>query len=483
MTSAELLVVEDDYLVAQDLELTLGELGYRVVDTVDSGDAAMASAAAHQPDLVLMDIRLSGHLDGTDAARAIREQMGLPVVYLTAYSDEQTLQKARATQPYGFLLKPFQARELQSTIEVALYKHQMDRKLRESEERYRRLFEEDLAAHFVADEGGRIVAHNRAFRDIVAVGDEGELDEPTVAELFDDPAEAERVQRKLNDTGSLELQEIDVRRRDGTIAHTLTNLVRIPDPRNGRSEIHGHLLDITQRKKLQETVEELRRTEALGRMARGVAHDFNNLLMVVQGSVDLLAEKAVDRGSWEQITRIRQVVDQAATLTGQLLAYGRRQESEARPIDFSHEIAQMENLLRCYLGASGLLVLDLAPDLPEVRIDHGCFEQIVLNLVGNARDAMPHGGIVEITTLREPPSEPSRDPSVVLRVSDTGEGMDAETRRRVFEPYFTTKPLSGGTGLGLSMVHGFVVDAGGTIRVESKPGEGTTFELRFPPAE
>jgi PAS domain S-box-containing protein len=230
--------------------------------------------------------------------------------------------------------------------------------------------------------------------------------------------------------------------------------------------------------------------EAVGRLAGGIAHDFNNLLSVILGfSRPLLRELPEDSPIREDVREIDAAAERAAALTRQLLTFGRRQETPQRPVDLNALLRGLEPLLARLLGDDVELVLDLAPGLARVLGDPQQFEQVVINLAVNSRDAMPDGGTFRIETRDLPPGSDEalgrRLPPgahVRLEVSDTGHGMDEGTRARIFEPFFTTKEPGKGTGLGLSIVYSVVEQAGGSIAVDAAPGKGTSFEILLPAA-
>jgi two-component system, cell cycle sensor histidine kinase and response regulator CckA len=229
--------------------------------------------------------------------------------------------------------------------------------------------------------------------------------------------------------------------------------------------------------------------EAVGRLAGGIAHDFNNLLTVITSYGDLLFEDlASDDPKREDVDQIRKAADGAAALTRQLLAFSRQQVIEPKVLDLKATVTGAEKLLQRLIGADVQLTTSLAPDLGAVKADHGQLEQLIINLAVNARDAMPGGGRLNITAANmemdetfvrsHPPARPGR--YVTLAVSDTGIGMDEQTKARIFEPFFTTKESGKGTGLGLATVYGIVKQAGGFIWVDSEPGRGTTFNVYLP---
>ncbi len=232
----------------------------------------------------------------------------------------------------------------------------------------------------------------------------------------------------------------------------------------------------------EDQVRQLQKMEAIGRLAGGVAHDFNNLLTVIVGySQMLLDELPPGDPRHSDLQAIRQTADRAAQLTGQLLAFSRKQVLAPARLDLSAVVAGLASMLRRLIGTNIELLLRTAPQPCLVVIDRGQFEQVLMNLVVNARDAMPDGGRIIIETALLTPEEPapSSPRQVLLRVSDTGVGMDEATRARIFEPFFTTKAPGKGTGLGLATVFGIVAQSGGTIQVDSAPGRGTAFSIRF----
>lgn len=246
------------------------------------------------------------------------------------------------------------------------------------------------------------------------------------------------------------------------------------------------LHDVTERRWMEEQLRQAQKMEAVGRLAGGVAHDFNNLLTIISGYGELLLAQSEGR-LCEDVKAILEAAERATVLTRQLLALSRSQSSEPQMLDLNAVISSMEKILRRALGEAVTLEVSLSPSLWSVKADPGQIEQVLLNLAVNARDAMPRGGRLVIATANCRHAEASalRLPQgeyVRLTVRDTGEGMDPEACRRVFEPFFSTKPREKGTGLGLAIVYGIIKQSGGEIFVDSHPGEGTVFTVYLPRA-
>ncbi len=242
-----------------------------------------------------------------------------------------------------------------------------------------------------------------------------------------------------------------------------------------------------ERARLEAHLRDAQKMEAIGNLAGGVAHDFNNLLTAILGWTDFALEAVGAREALrDDLLEIRKAGERAAALTRQLLAFGRRQMLQARSLDLNQVIRELEKMLRRIVGEDLELKLELASGLGMTKADPGQLEQVLMNLVVNARDAMPVGGTLTIRTAEVSLEEdPERDggkpgPHVLVSVTDTGCGMDRQTQDRIFEPFFTTKEQGKGTGLGLATVYGIVKQSGGSIRVQSEPGRGSTFVVYLP---
>jgi PAS domain S-box-containing protein len=313
-------------------------------------------------------------------------------------------------------------------------------------------------------------------------------------ELLLPPAERAQQIRALNEymtkgTGPLAGRQVELSglRADGSDFPLDLTVARIGA--DNRTVLTGFVRDITERRALEEQLRQSQKLEAIGRLAGGVAHDFNNILMSIMGAADLLLmQLAPGDAARDEATEIKQSVDRGAGLTRQLLAFSRRQKVRPRMFALGDIVAGMNTMLRRLIGPEIDFEIICAPEPLMVVADSGQTEQVVLNLVVNARDAMPDGGRV---TVRVEEVEVDEAAAVALvegkagryarlSVSDTGTGIDEQTRAKLFEPFFTTKEQGKGTGLGLSIVYGIVKQSGGYITVASEPGKGATFLIYLP---
>lgn len=276
-------------------------------------------------------------------------------------------------------------------------------------------------------------------------------------------------------------QPLRLRRADGTYVELELAMSVFEDPRGQRSII-VNARDLTERRTLEQELLQAQRLDSLGRLAGGVAHDFNNLLTGLLAHVQFAQEEAADRPeALRELADVEATAKRAAEVTRQLLTFARRDRIAPTVFDANARLRDLARLLERTVGARVRLEIALAPEALPVRADAGQFEQAVLNLAVNARDAMPDGGTLAITSTRRPGTASLQGrQAVVVTVSDTGVGMSAEVQRHIFEPFYTTKAKGAGTGLGLASVYGMVTQAGGLVSVSSEVGAGTRFELAFP---
>jgi two-component system, cell cycle sensor histidine kinase and response regulator CckA len=486
---AQILIVEDEHIVALDIKRHLEKFGYSVCGMYSTGEETLRDVGSLMPDLILMDIKLQGKLDGVEVAREINENYRIPVILLTAYADEETVARAKITQPFGYIIKPFEERELRTTIEIALYRHSMEEKVRESEERYRTVFEDDLSGNFIAGADGAIVACNSSFIRLFEYPDKDAALARPFRDFFPAVSVWTEFIERVSAESHLELYELSLLTSTGKTVSVLANIVGDFDDSGTLVSVKGFLIDNTERKTLEIQLRQSQKLEAIGRLSGGVAHDFNNIITAIIGYTNLLKEELGDNESArEDVEGIQKSAQKAANLTRQLLAFARQQTIKPRIADINALVQDMDKMIRRLVTEDINVAMYLYARMPLMKVDVGQFEQVVINLVVNARDAMSSGGQLVVETRNETvkadqpgfPDEVRAGNYVVFSVRDTGTGIKPEVLTKIFEPFFTTKEKGEGTGLGLPTVLGIVHGSGGAIRVQTEPGRGSSFIIYIP---
>ena len=366
--------------------------------------------------------------------------------------------------------------------------------LRRSEARYRSLVQSAAYGIYCSNPEGRFLDVNSALVTMLGYKSSEEvLALDPKRDVFVDASELANLMQGFSAGVRLNNVEVRWKRKDGKVitARLSGRVVNAPDETVEVLEIIAE--DVTEQRVLENQFRQAQKMEAVGRLAGGVAHDFNNLLTVISGYTEVLLERTdADHDLYPKIQAIHQATERATGVTRQLLAFSRKQMLELKVVDLNAIVTEMERLLRPLIGEDIGLHTKLTRDLGRTRADAGQIEQVIMNLVVNSKDAMPHGGKITIQTANANlhKDDLGREHSyihpgayVVLSVSDTGQGMDKETQARIFEPFFTTKEKGKGTGLGLSTVYGIVKQSGGYILLESQPGQGTTFRIYLPRVE
>ncbi len=377
-----------------------------------------------------------------------------------------------------------------STLDVTDRKR-AEQALRESEIKYRALFDESKDAVFITTREGILIDANQAFRDLFGFTRE-ETENMDILKIYSDPEYRKRLQEELERIGSVKDYEIRYRKKDGSeIECLLTATVRLGKDGTVLG-YQGIIRDVTDLKRIQRQLLQAQKMEAVGTLAGGIAHEFNNLLQAILGYTDLLlmGKKAGDPDR-HKLKIVYQSALDGADLVSRILAVSMKAELRARPTDLNQVMRRVEELLRRTVPRMIAIDLVLADDLWVIDADPAQIDQVLLNLAVNAQHAMPDGGRLLIETSNvslggeyvRTHLEAKPGKYVLLTVSDTGTGMEPEVIGRIFEPFFTTKAMGEGTGLGLAMVHGIVSQHGGYIRCHSEPGVGTSFKIYFPASE
>lgn len=365
-----------------------------------------------------------------------------------------------------------------------------EERLRQSEQRYRSLIQGAAYGIFRTRIDGTIVDANPALAEMLGYASVDELLSQNMTSIYksreDRAALIDRYNRTRNPMSAADFTWV---RKDGTelIVHMSARVVINED---GSVGFEGIAEDITEKRALEEQLRRAQKMEAVGRLARGVAHDFNNVLAAILGTADLLAVRfAYDPAARTDVDAIRTAAERGASLTRQLLAFSRNQTLEPQLLDLQVFVPQFETMLKGLVGQQHRVIVHAGSAPALTRIEPGQLEQVLLNLVANARDAMRTGGTIEVdvSVVQHDPETSNRYPGMAagsyvrLAVHDSGDGIEPDLQPHIFEPFVTTKGSSG-TGLGLSIVYGIARDLGGAVTFSTAAGEGTTFEVLFPSA-
>jgi two-component system cell cycle sensor histidine kinase/response regulator CckA len=380
----------------------------------------------------------------------------------------------------------FVARQLASAVEIK----RNEQALRRSEARYRSLVQSSVYGIYRSSLEGRFLDVNPALITMLGYGSVEEvlLLDPE-KDVFAHTEEHTRLIEEFRQSGCLDGMEVKWRRKDGSAITVRISGRAVSSADEPVDVLEAIAEDVTDRRMLEDQFRQAQKMEAVGRLAGGVAHDFNNLLMVISGYAEvILTNLDLDHPLYEKGKAIQSAADRATTLTRQLLAFSRKQMLELKVVDVNAIVEDMERLLRPLIGENVEFTTSLAQDAAHTRADAGQLEQVLMNLVVNAKDAMPGGGKLTIETQNIDVNESHRRGQAFIRpghyvrlsVGDTGMGMDKETQSRIFEPFFTTKEKGKGTGLGLSTVYGIVKQSGGYVLVQSEEERGTTFHIYLP---
>ena len=523
---ARVLVVDDDERNLLALAEVLSDVAEVV--TADSGEAALRQLLKGEFAVILLDVFMPG-LDGYETARLIRardQTKRIPIIFLSAVNKEtEHLMRGYSMGAVDYVFKPVEPIVLRSKVAVFVDLFNMTREVRRKAEREQRLLDANLKANaerLSAERELRLAEQRQAaiiaslpiclylepldanpriprfvsgnFATLTGYAFEQVQQDPTLWVRSIHPEDRERVTAAIEDRATGKGHSIEYRWccADGSYKYFLDQSVLLRDADHHPIEFAGTLLDVTDRKQLEAQLVQTGRLDAIGQLTGGIAHDFNNLLAAVLGGIGLIERRVpLDEDQQKIVAMTRRAAEQGAELVGRLLAFARRQKLEPARIDIVSLATSVTDLLTHTLGGLVSLNWRTGAGLGCAYADAAQLELALMNLIINARDAMPEGGTINVIgENREVSAAEVRDPDfslpsgsyIVLTVADTGCGIAPEIIQQVAQPFFTTKEVGKGTGLGLSMVYGFATQSGGTIRIESKAGNGTRVELWLPRA-
>ncbi|KGQ20017.1 Multi-sensor hybrid histidine kinase [Lysobacter dokdonensis DS-58] len=489
-----ILIVDDNAATRYAMRRVVERQQWRVLEAA-TGEDGLAALRTARVDVLVLDVNLPD-MTGFDLARRLREEDShrlLPIVHVTAASiHTKDMIAGLESGADSYLIHPVDPGVLVATLRALLRVRNAEDALRTSEQRQRDILQNVAAPIAVVDAALRVHERNAAF-DALHGGDEhlasrlAPGQDVALAQLREHVQRGERWHGALATVAGDSVRELEWRvvpygNGQGLVfvEDVTRHRVRERQQNERLQSARSQLAEaISARAATEEALVQSQKMDALGQLTGGIAHDFNNLLTSIITSLGLLTDEAAEG----RTQAVRQYADtaldaarRAASLTHRLLAFARRQPLDARTVDINARITSLEELLRRTIGERIALDITLDADAAIARVDAGQLENTILNLVVNARDALPGGGTIRIGT-RVPDDAPE---FVEVFVQDDGTGIPEDVLQKVFEPFFTTKPLGQGTGLGLSMTYGFARQSGGDVRIASTPGVGTTISLLLP---
>lgn len=486
MASEKILLVEDDPIVASYIQDILRDFGYIVSGVIPSGEEALDAVLKDCPDLILMDIRLKDEMDGIETARQIQGKFDIPIVYMTAYSNENLLKQAKLTEPYAYLIKPVQPSELRANIEIALYKNKVDKHLKERKKLYYSVVANSLENIFLYDpETLKIIEANEAFQKTFGYNSE-EIKNLTIYEIISHEHENinYHIQHILREGQSF-VGDRKYRHKDGSIIDVEVNASLIKCDDRNLVWVIAH--NMTEHKKFEYKLRQVYKMEAIQTLAKGIAHNFNNILASIMGFTELtMLDIPANSLSYSNLERLLKSVDRAKELVGQILTFTCQDRQGKKPVDIAVVVKNVLKLIKAGLCKNIEISQNIIACETVIMAMSMQMSELVMNLCVNSIEAMDEkGGKLEVTIDDE--DIPERNnlslPAgnyIRLTVSDTGCGIPDNIIDRIYDPFFTTKGLNQGTGMGLSVVYGIVKNCDGAIQVSSKVGKGTVFNLYFP---
>ncbi len=522
MNAARILIVENEAIIALEIKNSLKTLGYVDTSIVDTAEKAIRQAELDKPDIILMDVRINGEMDGIEAADIIRSRWSIPIVFSTAFLDDKRIERMKLSMPFGYILKPIHERELRITIEMALHNAKVEAERKKVENRFKVFFRavnDAIMVHSFQEEGFApfIEVNDIACKRYGYTREEFlALTPKDISKAVDADRHAQRNSRaKLFEERQMIFEAYHIRKNGEVFPVEInSNIIEYSD----HQAILSVVRDITERKQAEEALRKseqaLIQTEkmmSIGGMAAGMAHEINNplggmlqgvqtikrrLFEDIKANIEAAEETDVDLNKLRLYMEKRDILTflesiqesgkKAADIIANMLQFSRTSESQFAPTNITKLIDKVldlagkdYNLKKHYDFRNIRIIKDFEPELPKVPCTETELEQVLINLLNNAAWAMHDSGSRKQPQIRIRVS--TEEQKVRIEIEDNGPGMDRDIRRKIFEPFFTTKPVGEGTGLGLSVSYMIITNNHqGTMEVASTPGQGSSFIIKLP---
>ena len=483
--NTSILVVEDEGLIAIDLKRKLEQAGYFVPLIADSAEDAIAGVERHHPNLVMMDIRLRGEQDGIQTADQIRRLFQIPVMYVTAHADRETLERAKITEPFGYIVKPFHSVDFRAQIEMAIWKHQMEQKLRVSEAWLSAICRNVADALISSDRNGRIAFMNEPASKLTGWDWREARGKPLleVFQVFEEatglpvvhPLEAIYDGREIVPNA----RTFKLRSRNGDDSALVEARLSANYDEKSLLGIIVVFREVTERRSAEGQYRQLQKMNAVTQMATGLGRDLDDSQRhMAEAMTKLVAGIQLTEDSSSLLAETQKRAAHEQALVAQLIMLGGTDTRKAVTVDLNDVIREFTAKLRRSLGIGRILNLRLQLDIPAIQVDPEELRETLLRLIVNARNATPDGGLAEISTAAFESADGRKNTR--MTVWDNGKSIRANAKERIFDPYFESRPGIGSPGFSLALAYHFATLSGGTMEVESGSGDGTAYVMTFP---
>lgn len=500
MSHIRILIVDDDPSLRKYLTLMLQSMQYELAGTAASQSEAEKMALELKPDVIIMDVVMETRRAGIEAARKISDHIHIPIIYLTTDNEEETLKQALTTEPFGYLLKPIQPDNLRAAIEISLLRFKEEISMRvyqealeEANHLFKGIFTTMQNGYYRVSNDERVILANPAFLDILGYPEDTNLSGKQIADLnYVNPKDRDKLLDLVNEHDLVHLHESEWKRQDGEAIAVLENIQGYRDDSGKLQYYEGTVQDVTQLRILQQQLQLSQKMEVIGIMASRIAHELNNKLTTIMGYADICAMRLPrDHEVYKYIQNIQTYSKHSASVIQQLLKFSRKPDAQAPVIfDLNEFLQERQEIVEAICTRSISVLIHTESNQIFVYADSKQFEQAFINLIINARDAMPEGGNLTLSLSKESHTAPGRRTKtapqgefVKLSLTDSGTGISTTHLQKIFEPFFTTKSEGVGTGLGLPIVKGIIEANHGFISVSSTLGVGTTFDILLPLAD